>query len=253
MLRGSLWYVLLYIQYSTWTGWLAELIAWNRNLPISHNNRYPSPHVCISLRIDCLAFIDYRSSTEEYVRSRQRLLLILFTIILFIINTADFVNTPGQIFVESREALMMTLSGGIAQQSEVAENMLNRWQVINAWPTTIEVLISYLSLHNAPFNCSIVVYQWCACSMESHCCMDWKWMGKMGTNCSCSGWHWFAASNILMLKCLMTLPGVNFAGGVITNILPPSSPVQTKTNVASIAVSFGTNLFATALVGLKFW
>lgn len=67
------------------------------------------------------------------------MLLILFTIILLIINTADFVLTFGPLFIVSREALIMSLSGSIAQQSEVAGNALDLWEEINPWPPTVQV------------------------------------------------------------------------------------------------------------------
>lgn len=102
-------------------------------------------YVYISLHIAYIDFIDCRSSKEGYLRSRQRLLLILFTIILFIINTVDLVNTF-ELLVFVRKALMQPLIGGIDQQFEVADNALIIWTAINPWPVTLEVEKLYLSL-----------------------------------------------------------------------------------------------------------
>lgn len=92
-------------------------------------------YVYILLCIAYLDFVDYRSSKDGDSRSRQRLVLILCTVILFIINTLDLVDSFLPLLIEARKAL----SGGIAQQSRVAENALNIWGEIGIWQSTFLV------------------------------------------------------------------------------------------------------------------
>ncbi|KIK68695.1 hypothetical protein GYMLUDRAFT_730960 [Collybiopsis luxurians FD-317 M1] len=158
---------------------------------------------------------------DRLPRSRRRILLSLFTVLLFVINTADLVDTIGPLFIIMRKTLMDPLGGTVVEQFEEAENALTLWVKISNWLPSVELFISDL----------LVVWRAIAVWNEN------KWV-KWG------------------LSTLMIIDfGVNFAEGV-TSDLPPSLlsySRERQINVASLYISLGTNIVATGLIGFKFW
>ncbi|KAF8823211.1 hypothetical protein HHX47_DHR10000135 [Lentinula edodes] len=152
--------------------------------------------------------------------STRRLLLLLFTLAIFIVNTIDFLDTFEPLFILTKGTLVVpSLSGGLPEQLSVAQNSITPWAELSSWPPTLNLCIGDL----------LVV--WRAIAI---------WNGNKPVK-----WG---------LIFLMIVNGViNFAQAVLSEI-SSVDPVRTRqTNAASLDISLATNAIATGLIALKFW
>ncbi|KAJ3877331.1 hypothetical protein F5051DRAFT_464986 [Lentinula edodes] len=149
--------------------------------------------------------------------STRRLLLLLFTLAIFIVNTIDFLDTFEPLFILTKRTLVVPLTGGLPEQLSVAQDSITPWAELSSWPPTL--------------NVSDLLVVWRAIAI---------WNGNKPVK-----WG---------LIFLMIVNGViNFAQAVLSEI-SSVDPVRTRrTNAASLDISLATNAIATGLIALKFW
>ncbi|KAJ3731336.1 hypothetical protein DFJ43DRAFT_1079733 [Lentinula guzmanii] len=151
--------------------------------------------------------------------STRRIILLLVTSIILIINTIDFLDTFEPLLILSKKTLIASLSGGLPEQSLLAQASIITWVEISSWASTVELCISDL----------LVVWRAIAI-WDGNQLIKWA------------------------LIALMVINGVtNFAQAILSDV-SSVNPIRTRQiNAASIYISLATNAIATGLIALKLW
>ncbi|KAJ3740232.1 hypothetical protein DFH05DRAFT_1583450 [Lentinula detonsa] len=151
--------------------------------------------------------------------STRRIILLLVTSIILIINTIDFLDTFEPLLILSKKTFIASLSGGLPERSLLAQASIITWVEISSWASTVELCISDL----------LVVWRAIAI-WDGNQLIKWA------------------------LIALMVINGVtNFAQAILSDI-SSVNPIRTRQiNAASIYISLATNAIATGLIALKLW
>ncbi|KAJ3931535.1 MAG: hypothetical protein NXY57DRAFT_961674 [Lentinula lateritia] len=173
--------------------------------------------VFLSATLIALRLLLFPSNPKPH--STRRLLLLLFTVAIFIVNTIDFLDTFEPLFILTKRTLIVPLSGGLPEQLSVAQNSITPWVKLSSWPSTINLCIGDL----------LVV--WRAIAI---------WNGNQPVK-----WG--------LISLTVVNEVINFVQAVLSEI-SSVDPVRTRqTNAASLDISLATNAIATGLIALKFW
>ncbi|KAJ3712868.1 hypothetical protein C8R42DRAFT_307024 [Lentinula raphanica] len=152
-------------------------------------------------------------------RSRRKFVLLSLTSLLFVINVLDFLDTFVPLFILTKRILIVPLSGGLLEQSTVAQADIILWSEISFWPSGLELFISDL----------LVI--WRAIAI---------WDGNFYVQWS--------------LVTLMTCNGaVNFVGAILSDLSSINPIGITQLNAAYLCISLVINAIGTGLIALRLW